>query len=178
MWGVTVGARNCSDVGSVAICKPDGTTQLAPFGFGTGGNGTATQVLPVAGTYSIVVDPYYAYSGNVTVTLSEDLVAPISINGPPLTLNFRAGQNARLAFDGTAGQQLSVGISVVAIATTDFYNLDLRSVAIYKPDGTPQPAPLSFANAGNGTATQVLPVTGTYTVVVDPYGANAGNGTV
>jgi hypothetical protein len=176
--GVTIGAPNYYDVGSIAIYKPDGTLLASALGFGTAGNGTATQVLPVTGIYTVVVDPYNANAGNGTVSLSDDLANPIEINGPPLTLSFRPGQNARLPFDGAAGQRVSVGISGVTIGAPNYYNYNLGTIAIYKPDGTALASPLAFANEGNGTATQVLPVTGTYTVVVDPYGANAGNGTI
>jgi len=174
--GVTIGTAGWWDVGSVAIYKPDGTVLLSPFGFTTGGNGTPTQVLPVTGTYSIVIDPYTANTGSATVTLSEDLSPPININGPAVTLDFRVGQNARLTFDGTAGQRVSVGISGVTIGTAGWW--DVGSVAIYKPDGAVLLSPFGFTTGGNGTPTQVLPVTGTYSIVIDPYTANTGSATI
>jgi hypothetical protein len=122
-------------------------------------------VLPVTGNYSILLDPYNANNGNVILTLSEDLAPPISINDP-LSLNFRVGQNARLTFAGTAGQQITVKITNNTAGTT--------LVTLSKPDGTT----LTSTNSGNSSfnlAAQTLPVTGTYSVQVDPSGANTGS---
>jgi hypothetical protein len=73
--------------------NPDGTALQTPFEFDQNGHGTPTQVLPVTGTYSILLDPYYANVGNVTVHLSEDLASTININDSPVALNLRPGQN-------------------------------------------------------------------------------------
>jgi len=171
--GITIGQGYCCDVGSIAMYKPDGTVLLAPFAFSNGGAGTPTQVLPVTGTYSIVVDPYIGRSGSVTFTLSEDLSPPTSINGTPATMDFRAGQNAWLSFEGVAGQQVSVGVSGITIGTG--YCCDVGSIALYKPDGTVLLAPFAFSTAGAGTPSQVLPVTGTYFVAIDPYIGRSGS---
>ena len=164
------------DIGTVAIYKPDGTALLSPGGFVNAGHGTPTQVLPVTGTYSIVVDPTYARFGLMTVTLSEDHQNAITINGAALNLNIRPGQNARLTFDGTSGQRVSVGLSDMNLAPG--YAFDIGTVAIYKPDGTALLSPSGFVNAGHGTPTQVLPVTGTYSIIIDPTYARTGLMTV
>jgi len=173
--GITISPGYCCDIGSIAMYKPDGTVLLNPLAFTNAGQGTPSQVLPVTGTYSVVVDPYLGRSGNVTFTLSEDLAPPIAINDPPVQLNFNPGQNARLTFAGTAGQRVSVGLSGITIGTG--YCCDIGSIAMYKPDGTLLLNPLAFTNAGQGTPSQVLPVTGTYSVVVDPYLARSGAAT-
>jgi len=165
--GVTIGQGYCCDVGAISMYKPDGSVLLAPFGFSTSGAGTPSQVLPVTGTYSIVIDPYIGRSGTATFTLSEDLAPPTTLNGPPVTMDFRSGQNAWLSFDGVAGQQVSVGLSGITIGTG--YCCDVGSVALYKPDGTVLLAPFGFSTAGAGTPSQLLPVTGTYYVAIDPY---------
>ena len=61
--------------------------------------------LPDTGTYTIVVDPG-ALTVNLTLTVSEPVTGTITIDGPsvPVTLN-RPGQDARLTFEGTAGQR-------------------------------------------------------------------------
>ncbi|MGH9907043.1 MAG: hypothetical protein ACRD8U_15850, partial [Pyrinomonadaceae bacterium] len=173
MSDLTLGVGYCCDVASVAIYKPDGTALLSPYGFPNTGASTVSSVLPVTGTYSIVVDPYVARTGNFTLTLSEDLAGPITINGSPVTLDFsRVGQNARLTFDGTVGQSVSLGMSSSTLGVG--YCCDVASVAIYKPDGTALLAPFGFQNTGAGTVSSTLPVNGTYSIVVDPYVARTG----
>jgi Carboxypeptidase regulatory-like domain/IPT/TIG domain len=174
---VSIGGSCCVDVGIVGIYKPDGSVLLSPISFNWSNVGTPTVVLPVDGTYTIGVDPTYAFTGGATVTLSSELAPPITIDGPPVTLNFdRAGMNARLPFSGTAGQHVSVGVGNVSIGGSCC--VDVGIVGIYKPDGTVLFSPVSFNWSNVGTATVVLPVSGTYTIVVDPTYAFTGSATV
>ena len=165
--------------GNVTIYNTDATTLLAPFGFSKDGGGTPSVRLPVTGTYSIVVDPWEQIVGGVTLTLSEDLSPPISINGPPVTMTNRAGQNERLFFSGTAGQWISLGVSDTTIGGVTLC-CGASTVAIYKPDGTTLLEPLAFYQSNPITTTPSfqLPVTGTYLLLVDPYNAVAGNVTI
>ena len=176
MSDTTIGAQFCCTTSTVAILKPDGATLLAPFGFFQAGGGTPSVQLPTTGTYSIVVDPINGVAGNVTVTLSEDLSPPISINGPSVILTNRPGQNARLFFSGTAGQWVGLGMGDTTIGAQ--FCCTTSTVAIFKPDGTTLQAPLGFFQGGAGTPSLQLPTTGTYTIVVDPYNAVAGNVTL
>jgi hypothetical protein len=172
---VSVGTSSCCG-SRVSISKPDGSTLLAAFDVGTSGNGSNTVTLPVSGTYSIYVDPNGANAGSMTVTLSEDLAVPITINGSPVTLNLsRAGQNAKLTFDGTAGQRVSAGMSNVSVGTSSCCG---SKVSVYNPDGSTLMGALDVGTSGNGTNTLTLPTTGSYVIVIDPNGANTGNMTV
>ena len=112
----------------------------------------------------------------MTVTLSEDLAPPISINDPPVNLNFRIGQNARITFAGTAGQRVSVGLSDMTLGVG--YCCEVGSISMQKPDGTVLLSPMNFNNAGAGTASSELPVSGTYAIVIDPWFARSGAMTV
>ena len=173
----TIGAPDCCQTSMVSIVKPDGTTLLAPMQvFQTGAATPSSLQLPATGTYSITVDPYNAVVGNVTITLSEDLSPSISIDGPPVTLTTRIGQNARLTFSGNAGQWVSLGASDATIGAPTCCTTS--TMAIYKPDGTTLVAPLGFLQAGNGTPSVQLPVTGTYSIIIDPYNTVAGNVTL
>jgi YD repeat-containing protein len=174
----TIGAANCCLTSMLSILKPDGTTLLAPIQFFQSGTATTSLQLPVSGTYSIFVDPYNAVAGNVTITLSEDLSPPISIDGPPVTLTTRIGQNARLFFSGTAGQWIGLGASDTNLGAPGCCNT--TTMAIYNPDGTTLVAPVGwFAfQPGGGTPPAQLPATGTYTIVFDPYNTVAGNVTL
>ncbi len=162
-----LGVGYCCDVGSVAIYKPDGTVLLSPYGFRNTGEGTASQTLPVTGTYSIVVDPYVARTGALTVTLSEDLAPAITVNDSPLTLQFnRVGLNALASFDGTAGQQVTVRVTSNSMGSV--------TLKLLRPDGT-QLTSSSSSSSNFDLSTQTLPTTGTYKIVIDPNSANTGN---
>jgi hypothetical protein len=69
-------------------------------------------------------------------------------------------------FSGTAGQQITVRVTGNTIATV--------AVKLLKPDGTQLTSSTNGASSFN-LATQTLPVSGTYTVVVDPTAANTGS---
>src|SRR6185503_17410072 len=114
---VTVGGSSStigfSNWGSyVSVKNPDGSTLLGQQDVGSDGFGSNPLSLPANGTYSILVDPRQAFTGNITITLSSEVTLPITIDGSPVSLSFtRAGQNARLTFSATAGQQVSIGAS-------------------------------------------------------------------
>ncbi len=174
MSGVTIVGQY--GLGYVTIYKPDGSVLLPAWEFGIVGHGTPSKVLPVTGTYAIAVDPVWAYTGQVTITLSEDLSPPISINGAAPALNMsRPGQNGWLTFDGTAGQRVSIGISGVTYGGPAG---GAGLVSIYKPDGSTLLNPFEFGTVGHGTPSKVLPVTGTYSIYVDPYWAYTASVTV
>ena len=154
----------------VGIAKPDGTTLVNNATFTTSGTFVDTRTLPVAGTYTITVDPYVAATGSATLTLYDvpaDLIGSASIGGSPLSVSFSTpGQNARMTFDGTAGQGLSLRLSSVTVASS--------FVSILKPDGTTLVPQTSVGTAGR-TITTTLPAAGTYTIVVDPQAAATGS---
>ena len=173
---MTLGVGYCCEVGTISMQKPDGSVLLAPMNFNNAGAGTASALLPVTGTYAIVIDPWFARSGAMTVTLSEDLAPPISINGSAASLNYRIGQNARITFAGTAGQRVSVGLSDMTLGVG--YCCEVGTISMQKPDGSVLLAPMNFNNAGAGTASALLPVSGTYAIVIDPWFARSGAMTV
>jgi RHS repeat-associated protein len=69
--GDTIGSGCCAT--KISIKKPDGTTLVSPTYISTSGT-TITATLGPAGTYSIVVDPQAAATGNLTLTLTDPLV--------------------------------------------------------------------------------------------------------
>lgn len=160
---------------TVALKKPDGTN-LASDVFDSSGGFIDTQTLPVAGTYTVLVDPYSTNTGTAAVTLYDvpaDITDSITPGGSPVTVTTTApGQNASLAFGGTAGQRVSLRVSGVTMNGNGWVNVYLR-----KPDGT-NLASDTFGTGGGFIDVQTLPVTGTYTVFVDPYKNNTGGATV
>ncbi len=170
--GVTIGTSTW-DSAYASIIKPDGSSLLSNFQFGTSGAGTAILTLPVTGTYKIYIDPQSASTGNVTLTLSEELTGTVSINGSALPLSLsRVGQNAAVTFDGTVGQRISLGMSGVTIGTSTWNS---TNVWISKPDGTTFLATFVVGTSGGGTAILTLPVSGTYKIFIDPQSDNTGN---
>src|SRR5262249_1550040 len=69
----------------VTIFKPDGTTLVGlPVVFS--GAFIEPTVLPVTGTYTIMIDPFGTYTGSITLTLYDvppDVTGPITAGGPP-----------------------------------------------------------------------------------------------
>ncbi|MDQ6616146.1 MAG: hypothetical protein M3083_15760 [Actinomycetota bacterium] len=93
------------------------------------------------------------------------------------------GQNARFSFNGHQGQTVSLQLTHVQIGpggqgdpTCCVYD-----VAIIGPDGQPVPGSASGDYTGTGDESldpRKLPSDGSYSVVVDPHGANTGHATV
>ncbi len=155
---------------NVSILKPDGTILVAPAPFTTSGGAIDSQVLPTAGTYTMLVDPSGAYTGNVTLTLynTPDVTGTITIDGatvsPTLTV---PGQRARYTFSGTAGQWVNLGLTAVTINSS--------AVSMLKPDGTTFVSTSIGTSGGSLDPMTALPTTGTYTIVVDPVGLATGS---
>jgi hypothetical protein len=171
--GVTMGTSTCCSA-RVSIEKPDGSLLATPTLFGTNGGFVDTKTLPVSGTYTILVDPQGADVGSVTLQLYEvppDLAGSLSIGGPPVTLSFGTpGQNAVLSFAGTVGRRVTLRATGVTIGPSTCCS---TSLLIRKPDGLPLASGLAGTNGG--TLSPTLPVTGTYTLVVDPQAAGTGS---
>ena len=175
--GVTLGSPCCTNVAAAAIYKPDGTELLSPTGFLQEGWGSPVLQLPVTGTYAVMIDPADQLTGNATVTVAEELVGPISINGPTVPVNInRPGQNARLTFSGTAGQRINLGLSGITLGNPCC--TPVGATAIYKPDGTALLVPTGFMQEGWGSPVLQLPVTGTYEITIDAALTLMGNVTV
>jgi subtilisin family serine protease len=159
---------------TVSLLKPDGTALGSSVYVGTSGAYIDTRTLPVAGTYTIVVDPSGQNTGSATFTLYDvppDTTAPITPGGPAVTVTTTVpGQNAALTFQGSAGQRVSVKLSALTISQA--------TVSLLKPDGTALGSSVYVGTSGAYIDTRTLPLGGTYTIVVDPTGQNAGSATL
>jgi len=148
---------------SVYLVKPDGTNQTG-IAISTGCNCFMdTQTLATAGTYTLLVQHSQAYVGAETLQLYNvpaDATGTITIGGSlaPVATNV-AGQNARLTFNGTSGQKVSISLSSGSYSGC---NLTLKN-----PDGTNLiSGTCSGATGFIDTAT--LATTGIYTIFIDP----------
>ena len=171
LTGSTFGSSSSS--ASVAILKPDGTTLVAARGFGTAGTFIDAVKLPVAGTYSLLVDPAGSAVGQVSVRVFDAAAIEGSLapGGDVVTTTTSVpGQNATLGFAGTAGDRVSLQL------TNSTYGSSSGSaqVSVRRPDGTVLVSPRGFGSAGTFVDTFTLPATGTYSVVIDPQGTATG----
>ncbi len=158
---------NMSSNTQLSIVQPDGTTQLFN-GYSFGNGSTDVLVLPIAGNYTIRVNPAYEAVGSATLTLynvPSDVTATISANSTPVTLtNTVPGQNMVATFAGTAGQRVNLQ------QTLSGSNIGLSTrTTIFQPDGTTQLFN-AYVFGNDSTDVLVLPVSGTYTIKVDPQG--------
>ena len=131
--------------------------------------------LPQTGVYKIKLDPSEANVGKMTLTLydvPDDTTESITIDGPDVTVSTTApGQNAKVTFTGTAGQTLHLNISNVSIRKS--------TISVLRPDGT------TFLRNGSIFSERTrllslynLPVSGTYTIVIDPDAESTGQMTL
>jgi hypothetical protein len=168
---VTIGSSTTASL-KLSILKPDGTSLLAPTLYGTNGAFIDTMKLPVGGTYSIVVDPQSSATGSATLTLYDvapDLAATIVPGGASVSLTFTtAYQNGRVTFAGTAGERVSLKMAFAPTACCTV------NVSIFNPSGSRLVAPVAVAAGENFIDGVTLPVTGTYSILVDPYQAATG----
>jgi hypothetical protein len=172
---VSLGVSGVSIPGAyVYLLNPDGTT-VAYVYTGTGGTFMDTQTLQSNGTYTILVDPQGAHTGNATLTLyavPADNAGMITPGGSPVTVTAAApGHNPRLTFNAAAGQRVSINLSGATIPSYSY-------VYLLKPDGSQVTNTYVYQNGTATIPTQTLPVSGTYTILVDPQGTNIGNLTV
>jgi pimeloyl-ACP methyl ester carboxylesterase len=153
----------------VFVRKPDGST-LASTSYVSSSGFIDVLTLPVAGTYTIFVDPQTTNVGSVTLALYEvpaDITGGLTVDGTATDVAINVpGQNAALTFSGTAGQQVTVRLTNSALAPV--------TVRLLKPDGSTLTSYTSYGGSSFNLSTQTLPSAGTYTVSIDPSGANTG----
>jgi hypothetical protein len=150
----------------VSILKPGGANLVTPFTVTKAAYFWDVHSLPLDGTYKIVVDPKYDYTGHVTLTLydvpPDPTAGPIPLDGSVNTVTTTTpGQNGYFTFSGVAGHRVSVALTGVT-----FSSAKLR---IRNPDNTLlYPTALAFGPAGGFLEPKDLAQTGIYTVEVDP----------
>ncbi|HET7698320.1 MAG TPA: carboxypeptidase regulatory-like domain-containing protein [Vicinamibacterales bacterium] len=126
---------------------------------------------PVAGTYSVYVNPMSTNIGQLTVTLfavAADLTGTI-LDETAIADSLSKGQNARYTYSGTAGTRISLNVPATSISSCS-------TLAILNPDSSVLSSGLICPTGFREPVT--LPTTGTYTVVLDPSGPAEGTFTL
>lgn len=153
----------------VFVRKPDGNPLTGTGFFSTSAEFIETPILPASGVYTILLDPVGAAGGDITVLLRsiQDVTGTIVVDGPPVSVTTTApGQNARITFTGTAGQRVGLFLSDVTIPDS--------FVIILTPDGVPVGGSRVLPPDGFVDMSE-LPVTGTYTIFIDPAYESVGS---
>ena len=164
---VSLTATGSTVYGTIYIKKPDGTN-LTSKGVDNNGAFIDAQLLPVTGTYTIVVDPLASSIGSMVITLydASDLTGAITIGGAAVSVSSTVpGRNTRLTFDATAGQQLTAHVTN--------NSMQCLIVSLLQPGGASITSNSSGSSSFNLTS-QSLPATGTYTINIDPCGSVTG----
>jgi YD repeat-containing protein len=169
------------------------TPQGVRFGVHTipGGSNSLvdTGSLPATGTYLILVDPQGADTGAMTLTLKENTsqTGSITVDGPPVDVHLAPPYvDARISFEGTAGQPLTLQFSNVSFKNNDGLvagggasvnaggagtNATAPGAAcratIFAPNGAVLGA-TTVTGSGGVIFTRDAPLSGTYTIVLSP----------
>ncbi len=158
---------NTIPVVDVTIRQPNGTF----VGSTTVSSASAfhdVMTLPVAGTYTVTVDPRDQNIGSLTFALNDvpSNTSTASIGTPATVSIGTVGENAVRSFTATAGQLVTLSVSANTIPVAD--------VTIRQPNGT-FVGSITASSATGFHDVMTLPVTGTYTVTVDPRDQNVGS---
>ena len=155
---------------TLTIQKPSGGNMFTPRTVNGLGLFVDPVTLPETGTYTIVADPPTSYVGSLTLAawvVPPDIADTVSIGGSNSVSVVAPGQNASLTFAGTAGGRVSMTVTGVTAANT--------VVQLKKPDGTNLGSAVTVRTTGAYIDPVTLPVTGTYTISINPPGQNIGD---
>jgi Bacterial Ig domain/von Willebrand factor type D domain/Bacterial pre-peptidase C-terminal domain len=149
----------------VTVRDPSGAVVTTQFV--TGSNAfIGTFTLASTGTYTITVDPH-DQTGTLTYTLklvTDDVGATQLSLSTTVTLG-TIGESGKRTFQGTAGEN----VALIVVSNT----IPNANVTVLDPSGGVV-ATLSVSSTTAFLNTFTLPVTGTYTVRIDPQGQSVG----
>jgi hypothetical protein len=166
---------------TVSILDPEGvilaSTSIWPA---DGSEFIDTTALPADGTYTVLVDPSETYTGSLTVALIDvppDVTGTIAPGGAPVPVETTsAGQNARLTFEGSTDQRVSLEVTEIAMGPEQAYT---ATVSILDPEGVILASTSLWpADGREFIDATTLPAGGTYTVLVDPSESYTGSVTL
>ena len=166
----TVG--NCSLIyHKLRILNPNGSI-LASFNGACAGDIVGPVILPTSGTYTVLVYSYAPYSGTVTVDVHDvvDVTGPIAFGQAVNATLDTPGQRGRWTFMGEANRRVSAVVDTSNLPNCGTYN----SFVILQPDGSTLGSSSWSVCSGSIIGPFLMPTTGTYVLIVDPYKSGTG----
>jgi YD repeat-containing protein len=127
---------------------------------------------PSTGTYTIV-NPYVG-AGSYTLSVKvspPDRTGVLPLNGTPTSVTMAAGQNARESFHANAGQRTQVVIDATLGGSPGLF------ITLQAPDGSVVQSGSIYVAGETGSVT-TLPLTGTYSWLLNPWYGNEGTVTL
>jgi RHS repeat-associated protein len=152
--------------------NPDGTQLDASVLMGTGNNFYDSVTMPAAGTYTLLVDPFGARTGSMTLTAYDapdvlGTISPSMAGDSKLETMAVPGQNARVTFSGTANEQITLTVTGSTVSA--------GGISLLAPDGTTVGGQFAIGTGDWSPLPFTLPSTGTYTVLLDPSNELTGH---
>jgi RHS repeat-associated protein len=160
------------------LFSPSGAVVAGTIEFGTNGSLIEPMRVPQTGTYTLLLDPDVANSGNVTVApydVPADASGTFSAGSPATVSIGTPGQNASYTFTGTLGDRVSLLIDNVTMSGYGLSSGGGVAYSISNPDGSFLANFLQFGWNGAFFDQTTLTQTGTYTVAVNPSRAITGS---
>ncbi len=153
-------------MGAVATATSTSLTVPVPSTAQTGPISVST----IYGKVTSAQEFYVAPPG--VVSTDVQYMGRVVVDGSTVTASITtANKTGLMVFDGTAGQRISVGFSGVTVSQF--------AASVYRPDGVSMTVLVpSFSTGGGSIDLAILPLTGTYTIFLDPASTYTGNITV
>ena len=149
-------------IGVVTTATATTLTLPVPASAQTGKLSVSTALGQVTSAQELFVAPSGVLSTDIQYT------GRITVNGPTVAASIpTVNKNGLMVFDGVAGQRVSLGFSAVTVP--QFY------ATVYRPDGVAMTTPDIYGAGGGSLDVPVLPMTGSYTIFLDPYSSYTGN---
>jgi uncharacterized protein YhfF len=160
---VTVIGARCGDPSATSVSV---TANGIPIALSSRGDGLYSGVFTPTAEGPVTIQTT-ATAGGLSDTQTVSGTVPISIvpGGSPVTVSVaNLGDDVLLGFSGQAGQRVSLKIGPSCCQAT---------VTIKNPDGSTLASNVSFTTGGF-IDTKTLPVSGSYTILVDGQGTSSG----
>jgi hypothetical protein len=154
---------------NVSLINPNGSTLGTVVNFPPTGGFMDTRTLTATGSHALLLDPTGIATGDKTVTLytvPADVTGALTINGGAASVSLLTpGQNAQHTFSATSGQGITARVTNNTAGCI--------TISLKRPDGVIITSTTPCGASGNLPHTPTM--TGTYTILSDPNGANTGS---
>ncbi|MCL7377079.1 RHS repeat-associated core domain-containing protein [Streptomyces sp. 35G-GA-8] len=155
---------------AVTVLAPSGAAVVDADSVAAGKPATiALPVLPETGSYQVIIDPNKGAGGTLALTLSTDVLAPLTADGPSAPVSFaRAGQRVRAEF--TAPDTASLGFAATGNSVPQ-----ATDVRLIPEGGTPGTVGSFTKNADGAYYLTGLTAGKKYTLLLTPAAAATGS---